>query len=53
MDRFVLCWWPVVAGGVEAAVVEPVEVLQGGQFEVVDGAPRPVAANQLDFEQSV
>jgi hypothetical protein len=37
---FELGWWGVAAGAVQAAVVEPVDVFQGGQLEVVDASPR-------------
>src|SRR5206468_9548849 len=53
VDRFVLGWGQVAAGGVQPSVVEPVEVLQGGQLEVVDAAPGPVAADQLCLVQAV
>jgi hypothetical protein len=34
---------------VEAVLVEPVDPRQGGEFEVVDASPGPVAANALEL----
>jgi len=36
-----LGWWDVAAGLEQAPVVEPVEVFQGGDLDLLDGAPRP------------
>ena len=33
--------WDVAAGLKQAAVVEPVDVLEGGDLDLLDGAPRP------------
>ena len=41
----------VVAGGVQPAVVVPVDPFQGRQFDVVDASPGPAAADQLGLEQ--
>ncbi len=43
----------MVAGRVKPAMVEPVDVLQSGQFQLVEAAPRTVPLNQLRFVQSV
>ena len=43
--------WNVAEGAVQADVVEPVHPGQGGQLEVLDAAPRPVAAGALGFVQ--
>ena len=43
----VLGGWTVVAGRVHPPVVVPVEVLQGGQFEVVQAALRAVPVDQF------
>ena len=40
-DLFVLDRCQVVAGGVQPAVVVPVDPLEGGQFDVVEAAPGP------------
>jgi hypothetical protein len=41
----------VAVGFVEAAVVEPVDVLQGGDLELFGGAPWPCWFDQLGLEQ--
>jgi hypothetical protein len=38
---------------VEAAEVEPVDVLGDGDLEVVDALPRPAVAHELGLEQAV
>jgi hypothetical protein len=40
-----------VAGGVQPAVVVPVDPFQGGQLDVVEPAPGPVAADEFGLEQ--
>ena len=44
--------WDVAAGAVYAAVVEPVDVLQRGQFDVVEAAPGPAAADELGLVET-
>jgi hypothetical protein len=44
--------WDVAAGAVEAAVVEPVDVLQGGQLDVVEALPLPTAADELGLVET-
>ena len=43
--------WDVVAGAVQPAVVEPVDVLQGGEFDVVEATPGAAAADELGLVQ--
>jgi hypothetical protein len=38
---------------VELAVVEPVDVLQGGELHVVQPLPRPLVADQLGLGEAV
>ena len=45
--------WDVAAVFVEAVVVEPVDPLCGGQFDVVDGAPGLAGFDQLGLVQTV
>jgi hypothetical protein len=37
---FVFCWWLVSNLAVDAAGVEPFDVEQGGELELLGGAPR-------------
>ena len=50
-DLIVLDRGQVVAGGVQPPVVVPVDPLQGGQFDVVEPLPGPVAADELGLEE--
>jgi hypothetical protein len=43
---FELDRWDVAAGAVEAVVVEPVDVLQSGQVDVVEAAPGTAATEE-------
>jgi hypothetical protein len=43
----------VPAGLEQAAVVEPVDVVEGGQFNLVRGAPGPAGLDQLGLEQPI
>jgi hypothetical protein len=43
--------WDVADLTVEAAVVEPVDVAQGGELQLVEGAPGPVASDELGLVQ--
>ena len=45
--------WDVAAVLVEAAVVKPVDPFGGGQFDLLDGAPRLSGFDQLGFVQPV
>jgi len=45
--------WDVAAVFVEAAVVEPVDPFGGGQFDLLDGAPRLSGCDQFGFVQPV
>ena len=49
---FVFGGWTVVAGRVKPTMVIPVDVLKGGQFEIVDAAPWPVPVDQLGLVQA-
>jgi hypothetical protein len=42
-------WWEVAERAVEPVVVEPVHRVQGGEFDVVDLAPRPFGADALEL----
>ncbi len=44
--------WDVAAGAVESSVVEPVDVLQGGQFDVVEALPRAAAADEFGLVET-
>jgi len=50
---FELGWWDVAAVLVEAAVVEPVDPFQGGDLDVVGGAPRASGFDQLGLVEAV
>ena len=45
--------WDVAAVLVEAAVVEPVDPLGGGDLDVIDGPPGPARFDQLGLVQAV
>ena len=49
---FELDRWDVAAGAVEAAVVEPVDVLQRRGFDVVEAPPGAAAADQLGLVEA-
>jgi hypothetical protein len=46
-------WWDVAAVFVEAVVVEPMDPLGGGVFDLVDRPPRLVRVDQLGLVQPV
>ena len=46
-------WWDVAAVFVEASVVEPVDPFQGGDLDVVGGAPRPSRFDQFGLVEAV
>jgi hypothetical protein len=48
----VLDRWDVAAGAVQAAVVEPVDVLQRREFDVVEAAPGAAAADEFGLVQA-
>src|SRR3954451_24661930 len=48
----VLDRWDVADGAVQPAVVEPVDVLQGGQFDVVEAAPGAAAADEFGLVEA-
>lgn len=39
-------WWDVLKGAVQSAGIEPVDPLQGGQLDLVDGPPRSSPVDQ-------
>src|SRR4029450_10916170 len=43
--------WEVADLTVESVVVEPVDVAQGGEFDLLEGAPGSVAAGQLGVDE--
>lgn len=47
MEVFVLCWRDVAELAEQAAVVEPVDPFEGGEFEVVDAPPGAFVADQF------
>ena len=47
VGRLELCRRDVPAGAVEAAVVEPVDVAQGGELDVIESPPRTLGVGQL------
>ena len=44
--------WNVAAGLIEPPVVVPVDVVQGGEFDLFGGAPGPAWLDQLSFVQA-
>jgi hypothetical protein len=46
-------WWDVAAVFVEASVVEPVDPFQGGDLDVVGGAPWACGFDQLGLVETV
>ncbi len=48
---FEVGWRDVSAGFVEPAVVEPVDVFEGGDLDLLCGAPGPAGLDQLGLEQ--
>src|SRR5439155_19602560 len=53
VDGLVLGWRSVAAGRVKPPMIKPVDVLQGGQFELVEAAPRTVPLDELRLVQAV
>lgn len=53
VEGFERGWWQVRGAAVRAAVVVPVDVLQGGDLDVVAGPPRPAGLDQLVCERAV
>jgi Integrase core domain len=46
-------WWDVAAAFVESSVVEPVDPFQGGDLDVVGGAPGASGFDQFGFVETV
>src|SRR5262249_49899749 len=44
---------PIVTRRMEPPMIEPADVLQGGQFQLVEAAPRPVPLHQFGLVQAV
>src|SRR5829696_4556338 len=53
LKRFKLGRWAHAELAVQALIVEPVDVLQGGIFDVFEPAPGTAVADQLGFVQTV
>ena len=53
MLLFVLDWRDHSDRGVQASVVEPVDVFGDGELEVLDRFPRAAVADELGFEERV
>lgn len=53
VERFALGWWDVAAVLVQASVFEPVDVLGGGVFDGVRGAPGALGFDQLGLVQAL
>jgi hypothetical protein len=51
VQGFEVGWWQVRSAAVEAPVVAPVDVFQGGDLDLVAGLPRASGFDQLGFEQ--
>ena len=47
VEIFELCWRDVAELAEQAAVVEPVDPFEGGEFEVVEAPPGALVANQF------
>lgn len=45
------CWCQVVVGLEDAPVVEPVDVVQGGELDLFDLPPWSLSADEFGFEQ--
>jgi len=45
-------WRDVAVLLVEPLVVEPVDVAQGGDLDLINGFPRPIRLDQLGLEQA-
>jgi hypothetical protein len=53
VEGFELRGWDVAELAVEAALVEPVDVLGDGDLDVVDAGPGTLVADQLGLEEAV
>ena len=53
VDGLVLGRWAIATGGMKPPMIEPVDVLQGGQLELVEVTPGPVSFYQLGLVQAV
>jgi hypothetical protein len=53
VDGLVLGRRAAAACGVKPPMVEPVDVLQGGRFQLVEAAPRPVPLDQFGLVEAV
>ncbi len=47
VEVFELCWRDVAEFTEDAAVVEPVDPFEGGEFEIVETTPGAFVANQF------
>ena len=53
VEGFVFCWRKVVAVLVQAAVGQPVDPLEGGDFDLVNGPPRSLRLDQFGLVEPV
>ena len=44
--------WEVAGLGVESSVVEPVDVFEGGELEVVDGSPWSLSVDEFGLVEA-
>ena len=51
VQGFEVGWWQVCRAAVQTAMVVPIDVLQGGDLDLVVGSPRPSRFDQFGFEQ--
>jgi hypothetical protein len=49
LRRLQLGGWEVCGGAVQPSVVEPVDVLEGGDLDLLDGPPRTPGVDQLSL----
>jgi len=50
---FVFGWWGVPDGFEDPVVVEPVDPLECGVFDVIESPPRPTSMNQFSLVEAV
>ena len=53
VDCLELCWCEVCAGGVEVAVVVPVDPFEGREFDVAEVAPGPTPADGFGLNSPI
>jgi hypothetical protein len=45
-------WWHVVGASVESLVVEPVDVVEAGDLEIVEAPPGSASVDEFGLEQA-